>query len=421
MPTNESLTEAFSLNIADPQTPKEWFQFFDEAINRRGTSCAKFDRPNPAIESSDYLSLWVADMDFRIPPAASRALHKRVDHGIFGYTDPSDDYLRSFCNWTNKHSGWLPQPDSITVVPGIVFALAQAVLAFSKPGDTILIQPPVYYPFSSVIRNNNRKIATAPLSYAPQAATSSDENPYAIDFDAFEAVVKEYKPKLFLLCNPHNPVGRAWTKEELQTISDICSQYDVLIVSDEIHSDFAWEGYFHTSIASIDGAAANKAIICTAPTKTFNLAGLQVSNIAIRDDSIREQYQKTIDASGYGNINTLGMAAAQACYEFGDTWLTECKKYIESNHDLLIAYLKNELPEMKIITPESTYLVWVNFSELGITDVQMQHLLEKKAGIWLDHGTMFGPEGSGFIRFNIATQRSVLQQALERITFAIGL
>jgi cystathionine beta-lyase len=402
---------------------------FDEPVERRGTSCAKWDMHARRGKPVDLLPLWVADMDFRIPQQAVDAICERAQHAVFGYTDPSDGYYAAVCNWFSTYHNWDFTPDEITVTPGVCFALAQAVQAFTQPGDTVLIQPPVYYPFRLIVRENGRNVANAPLTYNAECAQASaaaaaanpgaqPEHPYSIDFDAFERTIVETGAKLFLLCNPHNPVGRVWTPAELNRMGEICAAHGVIVVADEIHADFARPGFTHTPFATLGDTFAQNCVVCTAPSKTFNLAGLQVSNIVVPNPHLRAKFRATCQATGFDNINALGMVAAQACYESGRPWLDALKAYLEGNLAFMNQFLAAELPAVTLVQPQSTYLTWLDCTGLGISHDELRQRVEQDAKLWLDHGAMFGPEGVGFLRFNNATQRATLEQALKQLASA---
>jgi cystathionine beta-lyase len=412
---------------------------FDVPVERRGTSCAKWDMHARRGKPTDLLPLWVADMDFKIPPAAVRALKERAEHAVFGYTDPSEGYFEALTSWYERYHGLRFTAEDVTVTPGVCFALAQAVQAFTQPGDAVLIQPPVYYPFRHIIAENGRKVAKAPLIYdaklaregAKQAVTQASQNgegdqaprpthPYSIDFDAFERAIEESGAKLFLLCNPHNPVGRVWREDELRRMGEICAAHDVVVVSDEIHADFARPGFTHVSFASLGDDFAARSVICTAPSKTFNLAGLQVSNIVISNPDLRRKFKLCVQATGFDNINAMGMVAAEACYREGREWLDDLKDYLEGNLAAMNRILAERLPQVTLIQPESTYLTWLDCAGTGLTHDELIETVERDAKLWLDHGAMFGPEGIGFLRFNNATQRSTLTQALNQLADALN-
>ncbi len=384
---------------------------FDEPIDRHGTDCLKFDRAESRHRSADLLSLWVADMDFRAPQPAIDALAERSRHGIFGYTEPGDAYYAAVGNWMETRHNWHVEPEWFVHTPGIVGALALCVQAFTRPGDAVLVQQPVYYPFSEVIANNGRTVANAALVYG--------NGRYEIDFDAFERTLTEYGAKLFLLCNPHNPGGRVWTAEELRRLGEICNAHDVLVVSDEIHMDFAQPGFAHTAYASLGSKFADRCIVCTSAGKTFNLAGLQTSNIIVPNPQLRRTLRAQVSKSGYSQPNTMGVVATQACYEQGGEWLDQLKAYLAGNIELVESHLGTAAPELKVMRPESTYLVWVDARELGLYGKDLVRFIEDEAGLWLDCGDMFGKDGDGFIRINVATQRAYLQKALDQLIAAV--
>lgn len=384
---------------------------FNIVVNRKNTNCLKYDFAVRRGRPENVLPLWVADMDFKVAPEITQAIEKRVAHGIFGYSEVKEEYFEAVSAWMEQKHGWHMKEDWLVKTPGVVFALAMAVQAFTEPGDAVIIQQPVYYPFSEVIADNGRRIVDNTLEL-------KEDGKYHINFEDFEQKVKENHVKLFLLCSPHNPVGRVWTKEELKKIAAICRKYDVIVVSDEIHEDFVFNGK-HQVFADLSEDAKNRTITCTAPSKTFNLAGLQVSNIWIANPKLREKFKKQIAAAGYSQLNTLGLTACEAAYRYGGEWHAELLGYLKSNLNFLREFLQTRLPEVKLIEPEGTYLVWLDFGSLGLTEEQREELLTKKAGIWLDSGAIFGAAGEGFERINIACPRSILKDALERIERAV--
>ena len=384
---------------------------FNIVVNRKNTNCLKYDFAVRRGRPENVLPLWVADMDFKVAPEITQAIEKRVAHGIFGYSEVKEEYFEAVSAWMEQKHGWHVKEDWLVKTPGVVFALAMAVRAFTEPGDAVIIQQPVYYPFSEVIADNGRRIVDNTLEL-------KEDGKYHINFEDFEQKVKENHVKLFLLCSPHNPVGRVWTKEELKKIAAICRKYDVIVVSDEIHEDFVFNGK-HQVFADLSEDAKNRTITCTAPSKTFNLAGLQVSNIWIANPKLRDKFKKQIAAAGYSQLNTLGLTACEAAYRYGGEWHAELLGYLKSNLNFLREFLQTRLPEVKLIEPEGTYLVWLDFGSLGLTEEQREELLTKKAGIWLDSGAIFGAAGEGFERINIACPRSILKDALERIERAV--
>lgn len=384
---------------------------FNIVVNRKNTNCLKYDFAVRRGRPENVLPLWVADMDFKVAPEITQAIEKRVAHGIFGYSEVKEEYFEAVSAWMEQKHGWHVKEDWLVKTPGVVFALAMAVQAFTEPGDAVIIQQPVYYPFSEVIADNGRRIVDNTLEL-------KEDGKYHINFEDFEQKVKENHVKLFLLCSPHNPVGRVWTKEEFKKIAAICRKYDVIVVSDEIHEDFVFNGK-HQVFADLSEDAKNRTITCTAPSKTFNLAGLQVSNIWIANPKLRDKFKKQIAAAGYSQLNTLGLTACEAAYRYGGEWHAELLGYLKSNLNFLREFLQTRLPEVKLIEPEGTYLVWLDFGSLGLTEEQREELLTKKAGIWLDSGAIFGAAGEGFERINIACPRSILKDALERIERAV--
>lgn len=376
---------------------------FDETIDRRGTNCLKYDFAVERGKPRDVLPLWVADMDFRTCPSVLQVLEKSVRHGIFGYSECKDDYFQAVHSWYLQYFGWNVQNEWLVKTPGVVFAICAAIRALTQEEDAVLIQRPVYYPFSESILNNNRKLVNNPLVYS--------NGKYSIDFQDFEEKIIQNNVKLFLLCSPHNPVGRVWTKEELTRVGDICVKHNVFVVSDEIHADFVYNGNCHSVFASLKPEYSERTVTCTSPSKTFNLAGLQVSNIFIQNPKIREKFQKEVAKTGYSQLNCAGLAACQAAYEGGRKWLEELKNYLTGNLNFLRQFLKEKLPQVKLVEPQGTYLIWLDFRVLGLNKEQLENLIANDAGLWLDSGTLFGPEGEGFERINIACPRVLLKNA----------
>ena len=383
---------------------------FDEVIDRKGTNCLKYDFAGDRGYPEGVLPFWVADMDFRTAPPVIEELERRVQHGIFGYTDPGADYRAAVWNWMKTQHGWTPAEGSLTITPGVVFALGMAMQSFTAPGDAVLIQQPVYYPFSSIILGNDRQLVNSPLVLK--------DGHYEIDFVDFEQKITSKNVKLFLLCNPHNPAGRVYTRDELQKMATICLQHGVTIVADEIHNDFIRKGYEHTVLASLGDDIAQHVVTCTAPSKTFNLAGLQISNIFIENESMRQKFRATIDHAGYSQPNALGMFAAQAAYEKGLPWLEALRDYLEQNYQKTKAFLAQHLPKVTLIEPEGTYLLWLDFRAYGLSAKELDHLIVHEANLWLDSGHIFGKDGEGFERLNIACPWATLQQGLKQLAKA---
>lgn len=385
---------------------------FNGIIDRRGTSCLKYDFAVERGYPQGILPFWVADMDFRAPQPVIDELTRRVQHGIFGYTDPKESYKEIIVNWMTKHHGWTPSTKALTITPGVVFALAVAIRCFTKPGEAVLLQQPVYYPFTEMIRQNNRELVNSPLVLK--------DGHYEIDFDDFEEKIVKHDVKLFLLCSPHNPAGRVWTRDELLRMASICLKHNVLIVADEIHHEFVRPGFKHTVLASLSPEIAGQTITCTSPSKTFNLAGLQVSNIFIENDELRRKFRAEISAAGYSQPNSLGLFAAQAAYEHGAEWLKELLAYIESNYQKAKAFFAEQMPKVKLIEPEGTYLLWLDFSAYGLTDEELDDIIINDANLWLDSGHIFGKAGRGFQRLNIACPWSTLENGLQHLAKAFA-
>lgn len=380
---------------------------FDEIIDRHNTNSIKFDFMEENNMSADAMPFWVADMDFRSPPAVIDALVERCKHGVFGYTNIKEDYFNAVYKWYKNRFGYEVKREWLIVSPGIVFAISAAIRALTKENDGVLIQRPVYYPFSSLIVANNRRIINNPLVYK--------NGRYEIDFDDFEKKIRDNNVKLFILCNPHNPVGRVWTAEELQRIAVICIKHRVIVIADEIHSDFVYNNNKHIVFASLSKHLSGIIITCTSPSKTFNLAGLQISNIFIENEGIRRAVYNEIKKTGYANPNTMGIVSAQASYEHGGEWLDELLLYLYDNISKTKSLLAKKAPKLKVVEPEGTYLLWIDFNDLGLSDKRLNDIIVNKAKLWLNEGTMFGDEGKGFQRINIACQWSRLEEGLNRL------
>ncbi len=386
---------------------------FDEVIPRRGTACLKYDFAVRRGYPADVLPLWVADMDFRISSYIQDALRLQVEHGIYGYTDTLEDYAQAVDGWTRKHYGYGVLEEEIVKTPGVVPAIGLAIHAFTRPGDAVLIQHPVYYPFSSVVKDSGRKIISSDLVYDRQTGT------YRADFEDFEKKILENDVKLFLLCNPHNPVGKAWSREDLAEMGEICRRHGVLVFSDEIHADFVWKGRHQAFLAVVPGAEGF-CVTATSPCKTFNLAGLQVSNIIIKNEQLKNCFQKALDAAGYSQLGAPGITACKAAYQHGEEWYEAVRNYICGNLEFMDSFLKENIPQLKMIRPEATYLAWVDCSGLGLSARELDERIVKEARLWLDSGRIFGKTGSGFERFNVACPRVTLTEAMTRLTAAFA-
>ncbi len=384
---------------------------FDEIVDRRNTNSIKYDFAKHRGKPEDTIPLWVADMDFKTLPQVTEALERVSRHGIFGYSEVKEDYFTTLYTWFFDNFGWEIRPEWLVKTPGIVYAVAMAVRAFTKEGEGVLIQQPVYYPFSESILANRRKLVNNPLVY-----TGGE---YKMDYEDFEAKITAENVRLFILCNPHNPVGRVWTKEELTTLGDICLKHGVIVLADEIHADFIYEGYKHLIFSSLKPEYASNTVTCTAPSKTFNLAGLQVSNIFIQNPDLKKGFKEEIAKSGYSQLNTMGLVACQAAYEHGALWLKQLKSYLAGNLSHVREFLAERLPQIKLVEPQGTYLLWLDFSGLGLSDDGLEDLVLNQAKLWLDNGLMFGEEGRGFQRVNIACPREILTKALEQLEKAV--
>jgi len=381
--------------------------FFDEEIDRKNTRAIKYDFAKRRGIPEEALPMWVADMDFRSPPCVNEAIVKRAQHGIYGYSDSTPEYFLAVRNWYLTRYAYDIDVCNIVTSPGVVFGLYTAVSALTNPGDSVLIQRPVYYPFSASINDLGRKLVNSPLAY--------NKGCYSVDFDDFEKKITENQVKLFILCNPHNPVGRVWSREELLRMGQICLAHNVFIVSDEIHSDFVYPGYNHTVFASLSPELEQRTITCTAPSKTFNLAGLQISNLFITNPEIRKKFLLAVRKTGYSQANLMGMIACQAAYENGAPWLDALLQYLAENIEYVRQTLQKDFPGVSLVEPQGTYLLWLDFTGLGLTDEQLRLKIVSDCGLWLDHGTMFGPEGEGFQRINIACPRATVVEALDRL------
>ncbi len=378
---------------------------FGKTNTRENSSSVKWDL-RETKGGNDIIPMWVADMDFKSPVEVIDALVRRAEHGIFGYTFPSDSYKQAVLDWMKKRHNWEIEKEWIITTPGVVPALSIAVNTYTNPGDKIVIQPPVYHPFKKIIESNNRVVVENRLIH--------QDNCYRMDFANLEQVLKK-GVQMLVLCSPHNPVGRVWRREELQQLVDLCDKYDTLIISDEIHSDLIMPGYKHNVMAEISPLAGNGIVTLTAASKTFNLAGLSCSNVIIREPALRDAFQKTVNRFSIALPNIFGLTATEAAYRYCEGWLNSLLLYIQENFNYLKNYIEENLPKINVTNLEGTYLAWLDFNEFGISDKEIDELLFKKAKIWLDNGPQFGTGGEGFQRINLACPRDILSQALSRL------
>jgi cystathionine beta-lyase len=375
---------------------------FDEEIDRKNTMCIKYDYAKKRGKPENAYPMWVADMEFKSPPCVKEALAERLEHGIYGYSDADESYNKTLENWFLRRFNWEINSDWNTITQGVVPAIFIAVRAFTAPGDRVLIQTPVYYPFFEAVKSQKRELIENQLILK--------NGKYEIDFVDFENKIKSCK--LFILCSPHNPVGRVWTADELRKMGEIAKKYGVIIIADEIHSDFVYSGNSHTVFANFLDFSDN-VVTCTSPSKTFNLAGLLHANIIIKNKILREKFRREYALAGLSQGSVMGLVACKAVYEKGDIWLEELLKYLEKNIEVCKEIFKNS--DIDFIVPEGTYLLWFDCRKLKLTDSELDRKILEKAKLWLDRGTMFGENGSGFTRLNMALARRKFSLCLQRL------
>lgn len=374
---------------------------FDKTIDRRATNSYKWDSATEGV-----LPMWVADMDFRTAPAIIDALQKRVAHGIFGYTRVPDAYYDAVTSWFSRRHGWDIDREWIIYTSGVVPAVSAVIKALTVPGDKVIVQTPVYNCFFSSIRNNGCEIVSNPLRRTADT--------YEMDFDALERCAADPRAKVMLLCNPHNPAGRVWTPDELTRLGNICLRNGVTVVADEIHCELVYQGFKYTPFASLSDAFLHRSVTCVSPSKAFNIAGLQIANIVAFDNDLRSRIDKAININEVCDVNPFGVAATIAAYNEGEEWLNQLVDYLHGNYEAMAEFCRRELPEFPITRLEGTYLVWMDCSSLGILSDALEHALLDDARLWLNAGTMYGAEGEGYIRWNIACPRSVMLDGLNR-------
>ena len=375
---------------------------FDRQISRRGTNSYKWD----SSEDGNVLPLWVADMDFQTAPAITEALRKRVEHGIFGYTRVPDSYYEAVINWFSRRHRWTISRDWIIYTSGVVPAISAILKALTSPGDRVLVQTPVYNCFFSSIRNNGCEALCSPLLRTGDT--------YISDYEDLERKASDPKAKVMLLCNPHNPAGRVWSREELQRIGDICLRHDVTVISDEIHCELVMPGYEYTPFASVSEDFLRHSVTCISVSKSFNIAGLQIANIVCADAELRARIDRAVNDNEVCDVNPFGVIATCAAYNEGEEWLEQLMEYIHSNYEYMLEFCRENLPDFPIAKLEGTYLAWMDCSRFGIPSEELEERLVREAGLWLNAGTMYGAEGEGYMRWNLACTRATLTEALTR-------
>jgi cystathionine beta-lyase len=384
---------------------------FDEPINRDGTNSVKYDLRNEIFGKKDIIPMWIADMDFRCPDFIIRAINERLNHEILGYSFRPAEYYRSISRWFSDIHNWQIEDEWISFCPGIVSALNICTLSFTRPGDSIIVQPPVYPPFFPSVESHGRNLVMNPLK--------ETDGKWTMDFDSLSDLISE-KTKMIIICNPHNPVGRAWNYEELKKLTDICLKNNILILSDEIHCDLVLQGNVHTNIAGISREVSDITVTCIAPSKTFNLGGLSTSSVVISNPILRKYFNKTIERIHISNGNIFGTVASIAAYTEGKEWRNKFLEYINRNVALTEEYFRNNIPEIIPVHPEATYMIWLDCRKLGMTGSELQDFFVNKAGVGLNEGSTFGPGGEGFMRMNLATTSSLVLKALDRIANAVN-
>lgn len=384
-------------------------QFFDQMIERSGTSCVKFDGRPAVFGTSDVIPLWVADMDFAAPPAVTMALAARAMHSVYGYTLHPDAAYQSVMDWMRQRHGWHIEREWIVMCPGVVPTLYAAVQAFAAVGEGVIVQPPVYYPFFSAVTDTGRRLVENPLTF--------DGTHYQFDFEHFEQCAAE-GAKLLLLCSPHNPVGRVWQRDELAQLLAIARRYDVVVLSDEIHADLVYPRYQHTPLAVL-ADDADRVLTAVAPSKTFNIPGLGLSCLITQDAGLRQCVEKVFAGLHVSSSNPFSLTAFESAYQQGADWLDALMDYLQQTYDFVVDFCECKLPSIRAIPAQGTYLLWLDCRELGLNDTELQRFFIEKAQLGLSPGVVFGHGGSGFMRLNLASPRSVIHQALERLQRAL--
>jgi len=384
---------------------------FDEIIPREGTNCMKYDAREWIFKTNDVLPLWVADTDFRTPDFIVEAIKNRTEHEIYGYTVKPESYFEAVICWMKRRHNWKIKKEWISFSPGVVAGLTLAIEAFSKPGDGVVVQPPVYFPFFESVKGTKRKMIENPLKL--------ENGRFTFDFDDLKSKI-EKNTRLLLLCNPQNPGGMVWTQNELEKLSDICLENNIVVISDEIHSDLVFSGNRHIPFATISEEAAKNSVVCMAPSKTFNVAGLASSLVIIPDKTKFARYERALNVGHLGMGNIFGSVALEAAYTSGDEWLDQLLDYLWENYLFLEDFIRENLPKVKVMKPEATYLIWLDFREYGMNDEELMKFTVEKAKVGLNNGGRFGTGGDGWLRLNIGCPRSVLGEGLRRLKSAFG-
>lgn len=385
---------------------------FDDLIERENTNCYKYDLREKFFKTNKVMPLWVADMDFKTPNFIIEGIKKRLEHEVLGYSFFGESAIQAVQNWMQRRHGWTVDKQWISFTPGVVPALNISVLSFTQAGDKIIIQPPVYFPFYTAVKDHGRKVLENPLVLNKQGR-------YQINYEQLEELAAAPETKLMLLCNPHNPTGNVWTKDELAKVADICTKHNVVIISDEIHSDIIFKGHTHQPMATVSETAASGTITCMAPSKTFNMAGMATSVVITSNPDLMKQFSSELNKYHIGSGNVLGHYALEAAYNHGDGWLQEMLDYLQDNIHYLTSFINENIPEIKVIAPEATYLVWLDCRALGLNDSELYDFMIKKARLGLSHGPIFGEGGSGFQRINIGCPKSYLTKALNNLHNAL--
>jgi len=384
---------------------------FDQVVERKGTNSVKWDLNDKVYGSSDILPMWVADMDFKAPEVVVDAIRKQLEHGVFGYTTVPDSTRDAVISWVNKRHNWKLKPEWISYSSGVVTAMSSVIQALTQPGDKIVVQTPIYPPFFQLIERNKRELITSENKLV--------NDTYKMDFDDLEQKLTK-DVKVFMLCNPHNPGGKVWSKEDLQKLGEICLKNDILILSDDIHSDLIIGKKPYTPIASLSSELANQTITFIAPTKTFNIAGLQASAIITPNKNLKVKVDNFQSAQGFFTLNTMGIIGMEAAYSKGEPWFNNLLSYLKNNLQQLEAFLEEKLPKIKLIKPDATYLAWLDLRALELSDEEIKKLLVEKGKLGLEPGPKYGKGGEGFVRINLGCPRETLEEGLRRLTRAFG-